>query len=107
MFANWVLRKWLFVFILMVLVNPLELANLPGPSNIESLQQRKRRIVAECRTCGYKAYKQVTNHTAIVFSRQIISTCEHQKLSDSFQGDIEGHACQSERVPSAMSEVQK
>ena len=107
MFANWVLRKWLFVFILMVLVNPLELANLPGPSNTESVQQRKRKTVAECRSCGYKVYKQVNNHKSIVFPDKIFSTCEHQKLSDSSQGDIEGHECQSEGVPSAMSEVHK
>ena len=59
MFTNWVLRKWFFVFILMVLVNPIELGNLPGPSNTESLQQRKRKAVAECRTCGYKTDNQV------------------------------------------------
>jgi hypothetical protein len=60
-FYGWLLSKWLAVFILTVLVTPGLLDENPGagPSNEEEMKYRKRRLIALCKKCDFRAQTQV------------------------------------------------
>ena len=60
-FYSWLLAKWLALFILTVFVNPGLLDDIPGPSNTEELKSRKRRVVAYCKNCNFRATSEVSN----------------------------------------------
>ena len=58
---SWLLSKWLAVFVLTVLVTPGLLEQNPGagPSNEETVQCRKKRLVAICGKCDFRAQTEV------------------------------------------------
>ena len=62
-FYSWLLCKWLVLVIFTVLVNPGLLGDNPGagPSNEQNLQCRKRRLVATCDKCNFKAKTKVSD----------------------------------------------
>ena len=57
---KWMRSKWLLVFVVSVLVLPELLKDTAGPSNSETGNVRKRRkIVAQCRRCDFRAETEV------------------------------------------------
>ena len=54
----WLFGKWLIIFMLSVLVHPEVLDEVPGPFNTET-RPKRRRVVAQCKTCGFKVDTEV------------------------------------------------
>lgn len=53
------ISKWLFLFVISVLVLPELVSDAAGPSNENSCNLRKRRIVGYCKKCNYRAETEV------------------------------------------------
>ena len=60
-FYSWLLSKGLVVFVLTVLVTPGLLEDNPGagPSNEDELKCRKKRLIAICKKCDFRAQTEV------------------------------------------------
>ena len=58
---SWLLSKWLAVFVVTVLVTPGLLEENPGagPANEEEINCKKKRLIALCKKCSFKAQTEV------------------------------------------------
>ena len=67
---KWMRSKWLLLFVVSVLVLPELLRDTAGPANSENSNARKRRkMVAQCRRCDFRAETEVRTSYRHSFTR--------------------------------------